>query len=105
MLIGGAFDVVLGFWYIAGNSNNDVGGSAAVSSMMRSIVIVLLSSMSIGIPTSDLAPTAVSGLAFISGLRVGMSLHGINGSFHNGRDVVFYQILLPTMLRPLPFLS
>ena len=75
----------------------DVTGSAAVSSVVSSGVVVQMSSMCVGVLMSDSVSTAVSGSMFNFWPRVGMSLHDVEDRFRDGRNV-FCQVLLPTTL-------
>ena len=97
ILVSNVFSVISGFWHMASLAISDITGSATVSSVVSSGVVVQMSSMCVGVLMSDLVTTAASGSMFTFRPRVGMSLHDVEDSFRDGRNV-FCQVLLPTIL-------
>ena len=79
ILVSGAWHVVSGF----------VGSAACLPPVVRSSIIA---------PAGCLASTAADGLAVTSGLVVGTRLRGVKDHFHDGRNIVLGQVLLPATL-------
>ena len=79
ILVSGAWHVVSGF----------IGSVTCLPRVVRSSVIA---------PAGCLASTSADGLAVTSRLGVGMCLRGVEDHFHDGRNIVLGQVLLPVTL-------